>query len=107
MFSALFTIEAILKIFAMGFVMHTHSYLRDFWNVIDIFVVVVSLVSIFPGMPDIKAIRTLRMLRPLKSIKSVPSMRRLVSTLLKSIPQMINVGLFLLLMFIIFGILGI
>lgn len=34
-------IEAILKITAMGFVLHKNAYLRDPWNVID-FIIVVS-----------------------------------------------------------------
>lgn len=40
-FNAIFTFEALVKISAMGFVMHRNSYLREGFNVID-FVVVVS-----------------------------------------------------------------
>ncbi len=31
----LFVFEAVAKILAMGFVLHTFSYLREGWNVID------------------------------------------------------------------------
>ena len=38
-FTILFIIEATLKIFAMGFVLHKHAYLRDGWNFIDFIIV--------------------------------------------------------------------
>ena len=40
-FSIVYTIEAILRILALGFVVHKKSYLRDPWNLID-FIVVIS-----------------------------------------------------------------
>jgi len=39
-FTIIFLIEAILKIVAMGFVIHGKSYLRDGWNVVDFIIVV-------------------------------------------------------------------
>ena len=39
-FSIIYTIEAILKIIALGFFVHKKSYLRDPWNLIDFFVVI-------------------------------------------------------------------
>lgn len=40
-FLAIFTIEAALRILALGFVLHRGSYLRNMWNIMD-FVVVVT-----------------------------------------------------------------
>jgi hypothetical protein len=40
-FSIVYTIEALLRIIALGFVVHKKSYLRDPWNLID-FIVVIS-----------------------------------------------------------------
>ena len=40
-FSIVYTIEAILRIIALGFVVHKKSYLREPWNLID-FIVVIS-----------------------------------------------------------------
>ena len=37
-----------------------------------------------------KMLRALRVLRPLRSVKRVPSMRRLVSIMLRSIPELAN-----------------
>lgn len=39
---------------------------------------------------NLKALRILRVIRPLRSIKAIPSMRKLVSTLLKSLPELGN-----------------
>ena len=55
---------------------------------------------------NIKAFRNLRVLRPLKSLNAIPSMRRLVSTLLSSMPELLNVVIFLSFIFLLFGILG-
>lgn len=34
-FLIIFSIEMVLKIIAMGFVMEAHSYLRDPWNIVS------------------------------------------------------------------------
>ena len=39
-FTWLFTLEAALKIFSMGFIIHKNAYLRDGWNWIDFTVVI-------------------------------------------------------------------
>lgn len=38
-FLCIFTIEAALKIIALGLVLHADSYLRNIWNMMDFFVV--------------------------------------------------------------------
>ena len=48
----------------------------------------------------------LRVLRPLRSINAIPSMRRLVSTLIQSLPELGNATIFLAFIIILFGILG-
>eukprot|EP00347_Sterkiella_histriomuscorum_P005312 403357086 len=106
-FTVFYTTECALKIIAMGLVFSKNSYLRDPWNNLDFAVVIIGLISILPNVPSLKALRTLRVLRPLRSVKAVPSMKRLVGSLLLSLPQMLNVVLFLLFIFMIFGILGI
>ena len=41
-FTVLFTFECSAKIVGMGFIVHRNAYLRDGWNWIDFFVVVVG-----------------------------------------------------------------
>jgi hypothetical protein len=105
-FTVIFLIEASVKIMAMGFVVHKNSYLRDSWNVLDFIVAIIGIGDLLPNMPNLKALRTLRVFRPLKSINAVPSMRRLVSTLIISLPELGSVVVFLFFIFLLFGILG-
>lgn len=41
-FLVIFTSECVLKIIALGFVMHPGSYLRNGWNLLDFFIVVIG-----------------------------------------------------------------
>lgn len=105
-FTVIFLIEAMVKILAMGFVIHKNAYLRDPWNVLDFIVAIIGIVDLLPNVPNLKALRTLRVFRPLKSINAVPSMRRLVSTLIISLPELGSVVVFLFFIFLLFGIFG-
>lgn len=42
-FAAFFALEAILKIVSLGFVLDINSYMRDYWNVFDFVIAVISL----------------------------------------------------------------
>ena len=86
---------------------HKNSYMREGWNILDFIVVLVSLTEFVPNIPSLKSLRVLRVLRPLRSINAIPSMRILVSTLFISIPQLGSVVIFLLFIFLLFGIMGI
>ncbi|KAL9697818.1 hypothetical protein quinque_001259 [Culex quinquefasciatus] len=68
-FLGIFCVEASLKILALGFVMHKHSYLRNIWNIMDFFVVVTGSMTIFAEANvdvDLRMLRSFRVLRPLK-----------------------------------------
>lgn len=41
-FLAVFTMEAVLKIIAYGFLFHPGAYLRNGWNILDFVIVVVG-----------------------------------------------------------------
>jgi len=72
--SAIFLCECVFKIIGQGFVLHRNAYLRDFWNWLDFFVVLISLLDFFPQLAkysSLKILRTLRILRPLRSINKV------------------------------------
>ena len=49
-FTVIFLIECLIKIIAMGFILHKKAYLRDAWNWIDFVIVVVSVASFTPGV---------------------------------------------------------
>jgi hypothetical protein len=105
-FTYIYTAEAVMKTVAFGFIVHKTSYLRDPWNILDFVVVIVGLISLMPSVPNLKSMRNMRLLRPLRSINAVPSMKRLVSTLLKSLPNMGYLVCFQLFFITIFAILG-
>jgi hypothetical protein len=108
-----FILEGFLKIIAQGFVKHKNSYLRNGWNIIDFIVVVSSMYEMLTLLVvqqngyKINFMRLFRVLRPLRSVKRVPSMRRLVSIMLRSLPELVNTLIFMLFFFIVFGIIGI
>jgi voltage-dependent calcium channel L type alpha-1D len=110
LFTAIFIIECVIKIIAFGFIKHKKAYLKDSWNWLDFFVVLVSLSDYLPNSGDsasaLKGLRTFRILRPLRSINSMPSMKRLIGSMLASIPGLLNVVLFLFFIFVLFGIFG-
>lgn len=55
---------------------------------------------------NLKALRMLRVIRPLKTLKAVPSMKRQVTTLLKSLPELANSGIFVIFISALIAILG-
>ena len=108
-FSIIFLIECVSKLIALGFFIHKNSYLRDVWNWLDFFIVIISVIGWMPFFDAgaLKALRTFRILRPLRSINSLPEMRNLIQTLLASIPGLMNVLFFLMFIFGIFAIFGV
>ena len=95
--TVLFTMECGIKIIVMGFIANgRRSYLRDGWNRLDFFIVLVSLASLGLGdsvesLNNIKALRTLRVLRPLRLISRNKSMKLAINSLLRSTPSIGNV----------------
>lgn len=98
-FTLIFTLEALLKILALGFIFNKYAYLRDGWNFIDFFVVLTGVFEFLPIDINLRALRTFRIMRPLRSINAMPSMRRLVTTLILSLPDFANVITFLVFLF--------
>ncbi|GLC39690.1 Caveolin-2 [Pleodorina starrii] len=87
---AIFSAEALLKIVSMGFFLAPGTYLRDGWNVIDFGVVALGLVDIFTS-GNMTAVRTVRVLRPLRAITRIQGVKVLVTTMLASMPMLLDV----------------
>jgi hypothetical protein len=105
-FAVLFTIEAVLKITAFG-VWRTgkHAYLRSAWNILDFFIVVVSLLSL--ALPDVSALRSLRALRPLRVVVRSQQIQVIIRALVYAMPNILNVFVLTMLLWLIFAILGV
>eukprot|EP00736_Rhodelphis_marinus_P012787 Rmarinus@m.2580 len=107
-FTFIFTLEFVFKSIMLGFILHEGSYLRDPWNVLDFVVVATSLFAfVGAGIDGITALRTMRILRPLKTIQRFPDMRRLVVTLLQSLPMLLSVLGVIAFVFVVFSIFGV
>ena len=102
-----FTLESVLKIIAMGFILDKNSYLRNPWNWLDFVVVVIGYLSIFNIGGNLSGLRTFRVLRPLKTMTTVPGMKVIVSSMLASIPALSGVLLLAGFFFVVFGIIGV
>ena len=79
--TGVFTIEAMLKIIALGFLLNgKRSYLRDSWNILDFTIVVSGLITI-SGQSNIgffKVLRIMRVLRPLRLITRVKGLKLVI-----------------------------
>jgi len=62
--------------------------------------------ELIPGSVSLKALRTIRVIRPLRSINAIPSMRRVVTTLINSLPNFANVAAFMLFFLVLFASMG-
>jgi voltage-gated sodium channel len=98
-----FVLEILVKLAAEG--RRPWRYFQDPFNVFDFAIVAVSLLP-FTGQ-YLTVLRLLRLLRVLRLVHAVPQLQILVSALLKSIPSMLYVGVFLALLFYVYGVAGV
>lgn len=85
------------------------SYLRDTWSVLDFLIVSASLLDNLGSGLDFsvfKVMRLLRTFRPLRFISHNLSMKLVVTALLESVSGILNVVLVVILIWMMFGILG-
>ncbi|KAL4480370.1 hypothetical protein ABPG74_020886 [Tetrahymena malaccensis] len=103
-----YTVEACLKIIALGFILPKGAYLRDGWNILDFTIVVSSLLPLVIGSStvNLRALRSLRILRPLRTISKVKKLKILLKTLFSAIPYLVNSMIILTFFFLIFAIGG-
>ncbi|XP_023221349.1 voltage-dependent T-type calcium channel subunit alpha-1I-like [Centruroides sculpturatus] len=112
-FTAVFILEAVMKVLALGVV----KYLKDKWNQLDVIIVILSIVGItleemesdvMPINPTImRVMRVLRIARVLKLLKMAKGIRALLDTVMQALPQVGNLGLLFFLLFFIFAALGV
>jgi hypothetical protein len=98
----LFAVEALLRCVAFGVFAGDDAYLRDSWNCIDFFVLLVSFIAIF--FPTAKALRSLRVFRLAAKIRAT---RVVISAVVSAVPGIANVFLLIAFTFVVFGILGV
>lgn len=120
-FTIIFTIEACMKIIALGFFWNNFpgisGYILNGWNMLDFVIVCASLVDLgfslssssqnTGNLKSLKALRAFRALRPLRVISRNEGLQIVVNTLFASVPAMTNVFMVMILLLIIFSIMGV
>jgi len=120
-FTILFTIEALMKITAVGFFHNSipgiDAYIFNGWNMLDFFIVCASLADLAVTLSNsgadtstlksLKALRAFRALRPLRVISRNEGLQIVVNTLFSSLPALKNVILVTSLLMLIFAIMGV
>jgi voltage-gated sodium channel len=99
----IFVLEIALKIAAEG--KQPWRFFRDPFNVFDFLIVTVTLLPL--DGQYITVLRLLRVVRVLRLVNALPELQILVSALLKSIPSMAYVGVFLGILFYVYGVAGV
>ncbi|MBZ3883326.1 Sodium channel protein type 11 subunit alpha [Sciurus carolinensis] len=111
-FVVIFTIECLIKIFALR-----QYYFTNGWNLFDCVVVVLSIISTMvsalenqkhiPFPPTLfRIVRLARIGRILRLVRAARGIRTLLFALMMSLPSLFNIGLLLFLVMFIYAILG-
>uniref|UniRef100_A0A8C4ZNG9 Voltage-dependent L-type calcium channel subunit alpha n=1 Tax=Gadus morhua TaxID=8049 RepID=A0A8C4ZNG9_GADMO len=77
-FTAIFTVEIVLKMTTYGAFLHKGAFCRNYFNLLDLLVVGVSLVSFgiqTSAISVVKILRVLRVLRPLRAINRAKGLK--------------------------------
>jgi len=107
-FSIAFTIELLSKIIAMGYYTDTNAYMRDNWNVMDFLIVTLGwFAELSGGGGGLTALRAMRVLRPLRTIKGIPDLKRIIESMIASIPNLTTVFGLCAAVYLLFAILGV
>ena len=94
-FTAIFTLEMLIKIVAHTFCSGPNAYIRSPWNLLDMTIVCVSLLVLLsegiPVLANLRILRLLRVLRPLRLISRNAGMRLIITSLFRVMPAIANV----------------
>ncbi|XP_069780422.1 sodium channel protein type 4 subunit alpha-like [Narcine bancroftii] len=104
LFTAIYTLEVIIKVLARGFVLHTFSYLRNPWNWLDFTVVLLAYLTLaFPMIPGLSALRAFR---ALKMIAILPGLKTIIGAIFKSARLLMEVLLLMMFVLLIIALFG-
>jgi hypothetical protein len=96
-----------MKFIAYGaFLNGPHSYLRNYWNIMDFIIVIFSLAA-FSNKSSLKIFKMFRVLRPLRVISRNEGLKIAVLALFMALGPIFSIIMIVLLFFLIFGIMGI
>ncbi|XP_044280931.1 sodium channel protein type 5 subunit alpha-like [Varanus komodoensis] len=105
-FTAVYTTEFVVKVVARGFILQEFTYMRDPWNILDFFVLIVTYVSLTCEFGSISALRIFRVLRTLKAVSVIPGLKVIITSLLLSVKKLANVMLLTIFCLAVFALVG-
>nr|XP_020635454.1 sodium channel protein type 5 subunit alpha-like [Pogona vitticeps] len=105
-FTAVYSVEFVIKVIARGFVLNKFTYLRDFWNILDFFVLIMTYIAFCHKFGSISALRTFRILRTLKAVSVIPGLKVIISSLFQSVKKLANVMLLTVFSLAVFALVG-
>ncbi|KAI5699386.1 hypothetical protein M8J75_002088 [Diaphorina citri] len=109
-FTAVFTIEILLKIISYGFILHDGAFCRSSFNLLDLLVVIVSVVAIYwnsAAIAFVKILRVLRVLRPLRAINRAKGLKHVVQCVIVAVKTIGNIVLVTCLLQFMFAVIGV
>ncbi|CAF4448675.1 unnamed protein product, partial [Adineta steineri] len=77
-FTIIYTLEALTKCVARGFILKKFTFLRDPWNWLDFIVITLAYITFFVNLGNVSVLRTFRVLRALKTVAVVPAKSHLI-----------------------------
>ncbi|XP_044073556.1 sodium channel, voltage-gated, type I-like, alpha isoform X2 [Siniperca chuatsi] len=105
-FTAIYTVESLIKILARGFCIGKFTFLRDPWNWLDFSVIVMAYVTEFVNLGNFSALRTFRVLRAFKAISVIPGLKTIVGALFQSVKKLANVMILTVFCLSVFALIG-
>jgi hypothetical protein len=104
-----FILEFLMKIITLGFFICPNSYLRDPWYILDFFIIFTAIFDLCftdANYTFIKVLRIFRVLRPLRFLTHYENLRIVLEALIESIKGIMNILFVILMVWVMFGILG-
>ncbi|XP_068610361.1 sodium channel protein type 4 subunit alpha A [Brachionichthys hirsutus] len=105
-FTAIYTIEATIKVLSRGFCVGSFTFLRDPWNWLDFMVISMAYITEFVDLGNVSALRTFRVLRALKTITVIPGLKTIVAALIQSVKKMVDVMILTVFALAVFALVG-
>ena len=106
--TGIFAIEVILKVISYGFIMcGSKSYMKNYWNLLDIVVVSITISSYFTTTTNLNAVKVfklIKVLRPLRAISKNAGLRISIQALGVALPGILDILIVMILFYFIFGI---
>lgn len=100
---AIYSLEVVIKMLALGIFLEEDSYMRDPWNVLDFLIVSISYI---PASKSVSALRAVRSLRTIRTLSAFPQMSKLVQMIIETIPKMLTILFLVLITVLMFAIIA-